>query len=109
MQNQLKKQFSENGRLLAMPVKEFREIINKDEIHIAIYCIDNNYFYAVNCKLGFFIRSSYPHPNTIPVESVYQARCKACEELKKWLTTNPAAKKRAKQFSILEYKQLELF
>lgn len=106
MQKQLKP-FSDTGRIIAPPLKEYREIRGKDEIHIAIYCIENNYYYAVNCKLGLFVRAAYPHPTTPPLPTLTAARAAACEEVKQWVKQNRPAKKRAKLFSVLEYRQLE--
>ena len=99
--------FNESGRLTIQPFKIFREIHGKDEINIIIYRAENSFFYTINCKLGAFIRSYYPHPDTPPLSSLFEARAYACNELKQWLLTDRAAKRRAKTFSILEFRQQE--
>ncbi len=100
--------FNESGRLTVPPEKEYREVHGKDEIAIAIYRTPGGYLYAINCRLGMLIRSSYPHPDTPAAASLRDARRDACMELSRWIARNRDAKKHYEPFSILEYRQLEL-
>lgn len=79
----------------------------KDEIILTVYrAPDGTYTYSVQCRLGRFVRSSFPRQAeefTTPLA----ARRAACASLRKWTRKSRAAKKRLFAFALLDPDQLE--
>jgi len=99
--------FTEFGRLIAPPDKEYKEIHGNDEILISIYKTESGFFFSINCKLGTLIRSFYPHNNTPAATNEYKAREAASMLVSEWVAGNRDAKKHLQPFKILEYRQIE--
>ena len=99
--------FSKNGRLTISPKKEYKETHGKDQIYIALYQTPNGFLYSFNIRLGAFIRSSYPHPQSRTYPTITQAQQSAHDAMYSAIRENPAAKKRYKQFSVPDYRQQE--
>lgn len=79
------------------------------QIIITVYERDGKFVYSVNCRLGRFVRSSYPHQNNGEFATVMDARVAAAQLVRSWARTGGASKKLLAQFDLLEWEQMELF
>lgn len=100
--------FTESGRLALPPEKEYKETHGKDLLCITLYKSEQGYLFSVNLKAGLFIKSFYPHTNTLFFNTPSKALEAASNLVKNWAYNNRGLKRKLKPFTLLEYKQLEL-
>ena len=79
------------------------------QIILIVYEFDNCYVYSINCKLGRFVRSFYPRPNSLKYQTERSARKAAVKTMQQWVAHSRSAKERLNRFDLIEVDQQELF
>ena len=90
-------------------VLQKNEVHNNSQIILKVYRTKDGLCFSINCKLGRFVRSYYPMPQGKKYQNVLDAQEAAISMIESWVSDNRNAKKRLADFTLLEYRQLELF
>lgn len=80
----------------------------KDEIIVIVYEKKDCYTYSVQCRLGSFVRSVYPHSITAAYPTARAAKYAAALEIRQWTKKSRAAKNRLQHFNLLRLYHPEL-
>lgn len=96
------------ARTTAPEVTERRhEKRGKDEIILTVYRAPGGYYtYSIQCRLGRFVRSAFPH-NAEEFATTRDAKRAAAATLRQWTRKSRATKKRLLVFDLLSIDQIE--
>lgn len=79
----------------------------KDEIILTVYRAAGGFTYSIQCRLGRFVRSTFPH-NAEEFATPRDAKRAAAATLRQWTRKSRAAKKRLLDFDLLSIDQIEM-
>lgn len=78
----------------------------KDEIILTVYRASCGYAYSIQCRLGRFVRSTFPHKAEV-FATPRDAKRAAAATLRQWTQRSRATKKRLLVFDLLSIDQME--
>ena len=79
----------------------------KDEIILTVYRAAGGYTYSIQCRLGRFVRSAFPHHQAEEFATPRDAKRAAAAKLRQWTQRSRAAKNRLRDFDLMVPDQLE--
>lgn len=78
----------------------------KDEIILTVYRAEGGYTYSIQCRLGRFVRSAFPH-KAEEFATPLDAKRAAATTLRQWTQRSRAAKERLRGFDLIVPNQIE--
>lgn len=78
----------------------------KDEIILTVYRASGGYTYSIQCRLGRFVRSAFPHKSEV-FATPRDAKRAAVATVRQWTRKSRATKERLHGFGLMMPDQLE--